>query len=93
MEKLKLGPTDLFETNKKLIYARLTGFGQDGPYAKMAGHDINYLGLSGTRKYDFLPFSKITAEWIFLIKILWYMFKDYCLYLVAIMKNQYHHQI
>ncbi|XP_058802681.1 alpha-methylacyl-CoA racemase isoform X2 [Phymastichus coffea] len=47
MEKLKLGPSDLMATNKKLIYARITGFGQDGPYAKMAGHDINYVGLSG----------------------------------------------
>ncbi|KZC11908.1 PREDICTED: alpha-methylacyl-CoA racemase [Dufourea novaeangliae] len=47
MEKIKLGPKDLMETNKRLIYARLTGFGQKGPYAHMAGHDINYLGLSG----------------------------------------------
>ncbi|XP_006608409.1 alpha-methylacyl-CoA racemase [Apis dorsata] len=47
MEKLKLGPKELMETNKRLIYARLTGFGQNGPYANMAGHDINFLGLSG----------------------------------------------
>ncbi|XP_044596518.1 alpha-methylacyl-CoA racemase isoform X2 [Cotesia glomerata] len=47
MEKLKLGPSDLMKTNKKLIYARLTGFGQEGPYARMAGHDINFLALSG----------------------------------------------
>ncbi|XP_014223500.1 alpha-methylacyl-CoA racemase isoform X1 [Trichogramma pretiosum] len=47
MEKLNLGPADLMSQNKKLIYARLTGFGQDGPYAEMAGHDINYVGLSG----------------------------------------------
>lgn len=47
MEKLKLGPADLMKTNEKLIYARLTGFGQVGPYAEMAGHDINYIGLSG----------------------------------------------
>lgn len=47
MEKLKLGPKDLMATNKKLIYARLTGYGQVGSYASMAGHDINYLGLSG----------------------------------------------
>ncbi|EFN75058.1 alpha-methylacyl-CoA racemase [Harpegnathos saltator] len=47
MEKLKIGPKDLMTSNKKLIYARLTGFGQVGPYADMAGHDINYLGLSG----------------------------------------------
>lgn len=47
MEKLKIGPKDLMAINKKLIYARLTGYGQSGPYANMAGHDINYLGLSG----------------------------------------------
>ncbi|XP_015113670.1 alpha-methylacyl-CoA racemase [Diachasma alloeum] len=47
MERLKLGPEDLMKTNKMLIYARLTGFGQEGPYARMAGHDINFLGLSG----------------------------------------------
>jgi len=47
MEKLDLGPNTLLELNKRLIYARLTGFGQDGPYSKRAGHDINYLALSG----------------------------------------------
>lgn len=47
MEKLKIGPNELMAANKKLIYARLTGYGQDGSYADMAGHDINYLGLSG----------------------------------------------
>ncbi|XP_067211336.1 alpha-methylacyl-CoA racemase-like [Linepithema humile] len=47
MEKLKIGPKELMTTNKKLIYARLTGYGQNGSYADMAGHDINYLGLSG----------------------------------------------
>nr|CAG8606308.1 10016_t:CDS:2 [Entrophospora candida] len=47
MEKLGLGPDELFEINGKLIYARLTGFGQEGKYSKMAGHDINYLAVSG----------------------------------------------
>ncbi|XP_046736634.1 alpha-methylacyl-CoA racemase [Diprion similis] len=47
MEKLGLGPDTLTLKNKRLIYARLSGFGQTGPYAKMAGHDINYVGLSG----------------------------------------------
>ncbi|XP_043274805.1 alpha-methylacyl-CoA racemase isoform X2 [Venturia canescens] len=47
MEKLNLGPQDLMARNKSLIYARLTGFGQEGPYADMAGHDINFLSLSG----------------------------------------------
>lgn len=48
---MKLGPEDLMKMNEKLIYARLTGFGQSGPYANMAGHDINYLGLSGSVTY------------------------------------------
>lgn len=47
MEKLGLGPEVLMKENPKLIYARLTGYGQEGPYAHMAGHDINYLAMSG----------------------------------------------
>ena len=47
MERLGLGPGPLTQENPKLIYARLTGFGQTGPYKYMAGHDINYLALSG----------------------------------------------
>ncbi|NWV59134.1 AMACR racemase, partial [Malurus elegans] len=47
MEKLGLGPDILLQENPRLIYARLTGFGQTGIYAKSAGHDINYLALSG----------------------------------------------
>ncbi len=48
MEKLGLGPDTLIKANPALIYARLTGYGQTGPYALKAGHDINYIGLSGT---------------------------------------------
>jgi len=47
MERMGLGPDALTKQNPKLIYARLTGFGQSGPYSNMAGHDINYLALSG----------------------------------------------
>lgn len=47
MEKLGLGPSTLSEINERLIYARLSGFGQTGPMSKMAGHDINYLAISG----------------------------------------------
>jgi len=47
MEKLGLGPDEAMALNSRLIYARLTGWGQDGPYASMAGHDINYIALSG----------------------------------------------
>lgn len=47
MERLGLGPDVLLKRNPRLIYARMTGFGQEGHYAKMAGHDINYLAISG----------------------------------------------
>lgn len=47
MEKLGLGPKTLLEENKQLIYARLTGYGQDSYYKNMAGHDINYVAMSG----------------------------------------------
>ncbi|CAN5724036.1 CaiB/BaiF CoA-transferase family protein [soil metagenome] len=48
MERLGLGPDVCLERNPKLVYGRMTGWGQDGPYASMAGHDINYIALSGT---------------------------------------------
>jgi len=47
MERLGLGPEVVTKENPRLVYARLTGFGQSGPYKDMAGHDINYLALSG----------------------------------------------
>jgi alpha-methylacyl-CoA racemase len=47
MERLGLGPDVLRADNPRLVYARMTGWGQDGPYARMAGHDINYLAISG----------------------------------------------
>ena len=47
MEKLALGPDDCFAINPKLIYARMTGWGQSGSLAKTAGHDINYLAVTG----------------------------------------------
>ncbi|KAM6902684.1 alpha-methylacyl-CoA racemase [Xenentodon cancila] len=47
MEKLGLGPHELLKDNPRLIYARLTGYGQSGRYATAAGHDINYLAMSG----------------------------------------------
>jgi alpha-methylacyl-CoA racemase len=47
MEALGLGPDEALKLNPKLIYARLTGWGQNGSYASMAGHDINYIALSG----------------------------------------------
>jgi alpha-methylacyl-CoA racemase len=47
MEKLGLGPEDCFARNPRLVYCRVTGWGQTGPLAKAAGHDLNYIALSG----------------------------------------------
>ena len=47
MEKNNLGPDALLNINPKLIYGRMTGWGQSGPLANAAGHDINYIALSG----------------------------------------------
>lgn len=47
MERLGLGPEELLQENPKLVYGRMTGWGQTGPYAQAAGHDINYIALSG----------------------------------------------
>jgi len=47
MEALGIGPEDALSLNPELIYARLTGWGQTGDFASMAGHDINYIALSG----------------------------------------------
>ncbi|ONI69337.1 carnitine dehydratase [Kribbella sp. ALI-6-A] len=46
-ERLGLGPEDCWAVNRRLVYGRMTGWGQDGPLAQTAGHDIDYLGLSG----------------------------------------------
>jgi alpha-methylacyl-CoA racemase len=46
-ERLGLGPVDCMARNEKLVYGRMTGWGQDGPMANAAGHDINYIALSG----------------------------------------------
>ncbi|WP_395453576.1 CaiB/BaiF CoA transferase family protein (plasmid) [Azospirillum melinis] len=47
MERLGLGPDDLLAVNPRLVYGRITGWGQEGPLAKAAGHDLNYIALSG----------------------------------------------
>ena len=46
-ERLGIGPEDCAAVNPRLIYARITGWGQDGPLATTAGHDINYLSQTG----------------------------------------------
>ena len=47
MERLRLGPAECAKRNPRLVYGRMTGWGQDGPLAQAAGHDLNYLALSG----------------------------------------------
>lgn len=47
MERLGLGPQECHARNPRLVYGRMTGWGQDGPYAQVAGHDINYIALAG----------------------------------------------
>lgn len=47
MERLGLGPDECLANNPALVYGRMTGWGQEGPLAKVAGHDINYISLTG----------------------------------------------
>lgn len=47
MEKLGLGPEDCMAVNPRLVYGRMTGWGQHGPLSSVAGHDINYISLTG----------------------------------------------
>src|SRR5215207_2847816 len=46
-ERLGIGPDECLARNPRLVYGRMTGWGQDGPYASAAGHDINYIALAG----------------------------------------------
>ncbi len=47
MARLGLGYEELSSLNERLIYAAMSGYGQDGPYSQIAGHDINYVAMSG----------------------------------------------
>jgi len=47
MERLGLGPAAVADCNPRLVYGRMTGWGQDGPLARAAGHDINYIAITG----------------------------------------------
>jgi alpha-methylacyl-CoA racemase len=47
MERLGLGPDEMLKLNPRLVYGRMTGWGQEGPLAQAAGHDINYISLVG----------------------------------------------
>ncbi|MCB1395000.1 MAG: CoA transferase [Rhodobacter sp.] len=55
MERLGLGPAECHALNPRLVYGRMTGWGQDGPRAPQAGHDLNYISLSGALWYASLP--------------------------------------
>ena len=55
MERLRLGPAEARALNPRLTYGRMTGWGQDGPRALQAGHDLNYAGLSGALWYASPP--------------------------------------
>jgi len=52
MERLGLGPDDCLAANPKLVYGRITGWGQDGPLSLAAGHELNYMALSGALFYS-----------------------------------------
>ena len=47
MERLGIGPDECLSRNQKLVFGRMTGWGQEGPYSQAAGHDINYISLAG----------------------------------------------
>ncbi|KUF09810.1 CaiB/BaiF CoA transferase family protein [Pseudoponticoccus marisrubri] len=55
MERLGLGPDEARARNPRLVYGRMTGWGQEGPRAQQAGHDLTYLGLSGALFHAGLP--------------------------------------
>jgi alpha-methylacyl-CoA racemase len=55
MERLGLGPADCARRNPRLVYGRMTGWGQDGPLSGAAGHDLNYLALSGALSLTIRP--------------------------------------
>ena len=57
MERLGLGPDDCHVDNPRLVYGRMTGWGQDGPRAQDAGHDLNYIATSGALWYASMPGS------------------------------------
>ncbi|HCH31396.1 MAG TPA: CoA transferase [Oceanospirillaceae bacterium] len=61
MERLGLGPDVCLDLQPKLVYGRLTGWGQTGPLAQTAGHDPNYIALSGAMYYGARPNHKPTA--------------------------------
>ncbi len=58
MERLRLGPAECLARNPRLVYGRITGWGQTGPLALVAGHDLNYIALTGALHLTGLPGGK-----------------------------------
>lgn len=58
MERLGLGPEDCLSVNPRLIYGRMTGYGQDGPLSQAAGHDLNYIAFAGALAHFGRPDEK-----------------------------------
>ena len=58
MERLGLGPDVALKRNPKLVFGRMTGWGQFGPYAKAAGHDMNYIAITGALHAIGIPTSR-----------------------------------
>ena len=54
-DRLGIGPDACLARNPRLVYGRMTGWGQDGPYAQAAGHDINYIALAGALGHSAAP--------------------------------------
>jgi alpha-methylacyl-CoA racemase len=65
MERLGLGPEEALTRNPRLVYGRMTGYGQEGPLAMVPGHDINYLAISGVlgaiRRQDERPLAPLNV--------------------------------
>ena len=62
-ERLGLGPDVCLKRNPKLVYGRMTGWGQEGPLAKAAGHDINYIALTGALHAIGGKDKPLTSSW------------------------------
>jgi alpha-methylacyl-CoA racemase len=58
MERLGLGPDDCLAVNPRLVYGRMTGYGQDGPLSRAAGHDLNYIAFAGALAHFGRPDEK-----------------------------------
>jgi alpha-methylacyl-CoA racemase len=58
MERLGLGPEDCLARNPRLVYGRMTGYGQSGPLSQAAGHDLNYISFAGAAAHFGRPYEK-----------------------------------